>query len=303
MVWTTRHLQVLLATLGRLSRSPVSSLMTASVIGIAVALPGGLHVFIDKLQNVSDHWDNSANVSLFLRGGIAEEDAQRLANRLVARSDIATVELVKPDQALREFREFSGFGEALEFLDENPLPYVVLVQPSAEALAPRQAERLSVSLGRYPEVELAQLDLQWLQRLHAFTLVAKRGIAVLAGLLGLAVILTVGNTIRLEIQNQQAEIEIARLVGATNAFIRRPFLYTGWWYGLFGGLIAWLFIDVAFRLMQGPLERLAGLYQSAWQTHGYSNLLVAVLFFGSPLLGWLGAWLAVNRQLLHAEPN
>jgi cell division transport system permease protein len=299
----TRHLQVLLATLGRLTRNPVSSLMTASVIGIAVALPAGLHLLVKNLQNVSSHWDSSASISLFLRGGVADEVAQQLVDTLSARPDIAAVQLVRPDQALREFREFSGFGDALELLDENPLPHVVLIQPAGKALAPGRAERLSAAMEQLPEVELAQLDLQWLRRLHAFTQAAERGIAVLAGLLGLAVMLTVGNTIRLEIQNRRAEIEIACLVGATNAFIRRPFLYTGLWYGLAGGLIAWLFINLAFRLLQGPLERLAGLYQSAWQTHEYSHLLMATLLLGSPLLGWLGAWLAVNRQLVHVEPN
>jgi cell division transport system permease protein len=301
--WGTRHVQVLLSTLGRLSRSPIATLMTAAVIGIAVALPAGLHLVVKNVQSLSGAWEGSASISLFLRTEVSAQAAEDLATRLRQRPLIEAIQLISREQALAEFRALSGFGEALDLLAENPLPSLLLVQPAPRASEPAAAEALLEQLRAEPEVELAQLDLQWVRRLHAFTAAAQRGIAVLGAVLAAGVLLIIGNTIRLEIQNRQAEIEISRLVGATNAFIRRPFLYTGLWYGLLGGAIAWLLITVGLWLLHGPMERLAGLYQSEFDVLSQTPGILGILFLGSPLLGLAGAWLAVSRQLAHVEPD
>ncbi len=301
--WALRHAQVLLSTLGRLTRSPVSTLMTAAVIGIAVALPASLHLLVQNLQTLAGAWEGSASISLFLRTEVSAEAAAAVASRLRGHAGIQDIELVSREQALAEFRALSGFGEALDLLGENPLPALLLVRPTPAASEPAAAEALATQLGREPEVEMAQLDLQWVRRLHAFTAAAQRGIAALATLLAAAVLLIVGNTIRLEIQNRRDEIEITRLVGATNAFIRRPFLYTGVWYGLLGGGIAWVLITVGLWLLQGPVQRLAGLYASDFDLLTQSPGVFAALFLGSPLLGLCGAWLAVSRQLAQVEPE
>jgi cell division transport system permease protein len=300
--WLVRHLQVMLSTLGRLTRSPAGTLMTAGVIGIAIALPAGLHLLVKNVQAVSGPLDGGASISLFVRTEVADQAALALAERLRQRAEVAEVEFLAREQALAEFREFSGFGEALDLLDENPLPAVLLIRPAATHSTPAAAQALAEALAKQPEVELAQLDLQWLRRLHAFTQAAQRGIAVLGVLLALAVVLIVGNTIRLEIQNRHDEIAVTRLVGATNAFIRRPFLYTGFWYGLFGGLLAWMVILGGVALLRGPVQRLAGLYHADFALAAYSPGLLLMLLAGGPLLGWLGAWSVVNRHLAQTRP-
>lgn len=301
-IWLLRHVQVALATLGRLTRNPIGTLMTAAVIGIAVALPAGLYILIKNVETLSGAWNASANISLYLQTDADDAAAERLAERLRGDPNIEKLKLVTRAEALEEFRALSGFGEALDLLDKNPLPTVILVQPTDSHSTPEQAQALADRLSASAEVELAQLDVQWIRRLHAFTETMERAVLVLAGLLAAAVLLVVGNTIRLEVQHRQAEIEITQLAGATNAFIRRPFLYTGLWYGLLGGLIAWVLLTGGLLLIQGPIMRLAGLYEGHFQLVMQSPAVLAALFVGSPLLGLAGARLAVSRQLARIRP-
>jgi len=232
-IWLLRHLQVALSSLGRLARTPLPSLMTAAVIGIALALPTGLHLLLQNLQQLSGSWDGAATISLYLQREIREERAKELMGQLGMRPDISRVRLIGREQALQEFRQLSGFGAALDTLQENPLPAVLVIEPDALHRDPQAAENLRLELQQLPEVKLAQLDLQWVQRFQAISRIAGRLVLVIGSLLAAAVLLIVVNTIRLEIQNRQAEIEITKLVGATNAFIRRPFLY------LAGGVRRW----------------------------------------------------------------
>jgi cell division transport system permease protein len=300
--WLLRHAQVMLASLGRLSRVPLATLMTAAVIGIAIALPAGLDTLVSNVRALSGAWEGSASLSLFLKHTVDEDAAAALAKRIGSWPEVGTTRVIGRQEALAEFRRQSGFGEALDLLGENPLPVVILLQPSLAASSPDAAAALAKRLGKLPEVDLAQLDLQWVRRLHAMTHAAERGIWVLAGLLSLAVLLIVGNTIRLEINNRRQEIEINKLVGATNAFIRRPFLYDGLWYGVLGGLIAWLLVTVSLGLLQGPVAQLAGLYDSQFDLAGLGLGNSLVLLGGGGLLGLLGAWLAVGRHLAAIEP-
>lgn len=300
--WLTRHAQVMLASLGRLTRLPLATFMTAAVIGIAIALPGGMNTLVNNIRTLSGAWDGSASLSLFLKPKIEEAAAQALARKLSTWPEVGTLRVIGRDEALTEFRRLSGFGDALDLLGENPLPVVILLQPSLTASGPDAAAVLAKRLGKLPEVELAQLDLQWVRRLHAITRAAERGIWVLAGLLAMAVLLIIGNTIRLEINNRRPEIEINKLVGATNAFIRRPFLYDGLWYGLMGGTIAWILIGLSVLMLQGPVAELAGLYDSQFELSGLSFKGSLAILLGSGLLGLIGAWLAVGRHLAAIEP-
>ena len=300
--WLIRHAQVMLASLGRLTRLPLATFMTAAVIGIAIALPGGMNTLVNNIRTLSGAWDSSASLSLFLKPQLDEAGGQALADKLRTWPEVGSIRVIGRQEALAEFRRLSGFGEALDLLGENPLPVVVLLQPSLSAGGPDAAAALADRLGKLPEVELAQLDLQWVRRLHAITRTAERGIWVLAGLLSMAVLLIIGNTIRLEINNRRPEIEITKLVGATNAFIRRPFLYDGLWYGLMGGAIAWLLIGLSVLLLQGPVAELAGLYDSRFELSGLSFRGSLAILLGSGLLGLIGAWLAVGRHLAAIEP-
>ena len=302
-IWLQRHAQVLLSSLGRLVRLPLSTLMTCAVIGIALALPVGLHLLIDNLQQLSGGWDQGANISLFLKQEMSDQQATELAEKLRQHQRIASIQVIGKAAALEEFRQLSGFGEAIEALDDNPLPVLLLVQPKTEFSDAQGAQRLVQELSLLPEADLVKLDLQWVKRLQALARIAQRGVLVLASLLGLAVLLVVGNTIRLEIQHRHAEIEISKLIGATDAFIRRPFLYTGIWYGLFGGILAWILVSLSIALLSAPVSGLASLYQSSFELSSLDAGGTLLLLLGSAGLGLGGSWLAVARHLSRVEPS
>ena len=200
-----RHAQVALNSLGRLYRLPMASLMTAAVIGIALALPSGLYLLTGNLQRLSTQWDGSATLSLFLEKQVSRSQAQALGEKLNTWSEIESLRVITPEQALAEFRALSGFGEALDALDVNPLPAVLAIKPAPSHSGAESAAALLEKLRSLPEVELAQLDLQWVKRFHAIVDIVRRAIWVMAALLGLAVLLIIGNTIRLEIQNRREE--------------------------------------------------------------------------------------------------
>ncbi len=301
--WLLRHLQAAFSSLGRLSRAPLSALMTAGVIGIALALPAGLHVLLENVQQLSGRWDNAATISLFLKLDVNQEHAEDFAQELRSRPGIASVQLIGRDQALEEFRRLSGFGDALEALNENPLPIVLVVEPSGTQATPEGAEVLAAELKARNEVEIAQIDLQWVRRFQAITEIVSRGVLVIASLLALAVLLIVGNTIRLEIQNRHAEIEITKLIGGTDAFIRRPFLYSGLWYGLLGGWVAWVLVTVSLTLLAEPAEHLAVLYHSGFGLSSVDLATVLTLMAGGASLGLGGSWIAVGRHLSEIEPG
>ncbi|WP_428609314.1 permease-like cell division protein FtsX [Sedimenticola sp.] len=302
-IWLMRHLQVALASLGRLIRTPLSTLMTTLVIGIALALPSGLYLLLGNVEALSGNWDGAASISLFLTQKASDEQARKLAAQLQNDPAIDQVKWVSKAEALDEFRQLSGFSGVVETLKENPLPSLLIVEPNSQHTEPAQAEALLTRLKKHREVEFAQLDLQWVKRFHAITEIAQRGIIILASLLGMSVLLIVGNTIRLEIQNRHAEIEITKLIGGTNAFIRRPFLYNGAWYGLFGGISAWLMVSISLLLLDNPVEQLAGLYQSGFQLSGINFGTLLILLGGSTLLGLAGSWIAVGRHLNEIEPS
>ncbi|HEX5635555.1 MAG TPA: permease-like cell division protein FtsX, partial [Gammaproteobacteria bacterium] len=217
--------------------------------------------------------------------------------------EIDQVKFIHKDQALAEFQRISGFNAAIESLGSNPLPHVLAIKPLVDAKNPGNIAKLVEELGKRKEVELAQLDLQWVKRLYALLEIAHRGIWLVAGLLALAVLLIVGNTIRLDIQNRRAEIEVTKLIGGTNAFIRRPFLYTGFWYGLCGGVLAWVLTAIAVGLMSSSVTHLATLYESGFELSGLGVDNGLFLVMTSCLLGLAGSWIAVGRHLHEIEPS
>ncbi len=302
-VYLLRHLQVFFYSLGVLSRNPFATFMTAAVIGIALALPSGLHVVLNNAQQLSGGWDGAAQISLFLKRGVKDAEAKRLARQIQKLPEVASVDYISRQEALQEFQRFSGFGDALKALNNNPLPSVLVVRPTSSASTPAATEDLVQRLQDYPPVDIAQLDMQWVKRLYVIMELVRRGVVVLAALLALAVLLVVGNTIRLAIQNRRDEIVVMKLIGGTDAFIRRPFLYTGFWYGLFGGIIAWLLVSLSLAILSDPVERLTGLYQSQFKLTGLETTTTGMLIGLSILLGLAGSWLAVGRHLRDIEPT
>lgn len=299
--WRRHHLAMAVDSLARLLASPFGSLMTWAVIAIALSLPVGLYVFLNNAQLVSSNWDGSAQITLYLKDQVQDTTGRNLTQQLQMDADIAETRYLSRDQTLAEFKEFSGFGEALNYLDDNPLPPVIIVRPAVSGVTSQQA--LVERLQALPEVDEAQLDLAWVKRLYHIMELGQRTIAALGFLLGLAVLLVIGNTIRLAIENRRQEIVVVKLIGATDAFVRRPFLYTGIWYGLGGGLIAWLLINLSLYWLDAPVRSLASAYASDFSLIGLSFRDSLLLLVSSTILGWLGAWIAVGRHLGKVEPS
>jgi cell division transport system permease protein len=294
---------VALGSLGRLQRSPLPTLMTVAVIGIALALPGALYVLTRNLEQLSGAWQQTAGISLFLHVEVSEKRAAELAQRLGQDPEVASVTLIAPDRALEELSIQSGFAEAVGHLEENPLPAVLALTPAPDLTTAAALEALSGRLEALPEADFARLDTQWIRRFQALVHLAQRGVWLFAAVLALGVLLVIGNTIRLEIQHRRSEIEIMELVGATHGFIRRPFLYTGVWYGLLGGITAWGLISLGLWLLEGPVSALAALYEADFSLSGLGLGAGLLMLAGSAALGLLGSWLSVGRHLAAAEPR
>ncbi len=284
-------------------KTPLSSFMTVAVLAIALALPAGFHVFLKNAQKVSSGWDNATQISLYLVQGITEQQVKQLQQELEKSEKISDVVHISADTGLAEFRELSGFGDALSYLDDNPLPETLVINPSQAYSTPQMSEQLLEELRQQPLIETAQLDLQWVRKLHSMMAIAERAVSALGLLLGIAVLLIVGNTIRLAIQNRREEIQIIKLVGATDAFIRRPFLYSGLWYGVFAGILAWILVNTSVFWIKEPVQNLAGLYESSFQLAGLGIVEVFQLIAAASLLGLFGSWISVGRHLKDIEPT
>ncbi len=300
--WAEQHARAAVGALGRFRGSLGSSGMTAAVIGIALALPAAFLTVLDNVQVITDDWQGGVRASLFLAADTDAEQHQRLRSSLAAQEDINGVALIAPDEALAEFRANSELGDALDLLDENPLPAVLVVEPAA-GLTPDGVDRLVERLAAEPAVESVRLDREWIRRLHAMVGLAERSTWAVALLLGITVVLVVGNTIRLDIQNRREEIVITKLIGGTDAFVRRPFLYAGLWYGLIGGLLSWVLVEVGRLALAGTVADLAQLYGSAFRLAGTGLSGGLTLLACGAFLGLLGSWLAVGRHLVAIEPR
>jgi cell division transport system permease protein len=301
--WLSRHLQTLVGSLGRLSQQPVASLLTVLVMGIALALPACLNVLVKNAQVASGSWNHALDLSVYLKTTVTADAAERLAEKLRKRSDIKAVQLIKSDDALKEFREHSGFGEALQALSDNPLPNTLVITPVDASAAPAALNALSDALRKLNEVDVVQLDTDWVQRYLAILDTVRRIASMIAVLLAIGVVVIVGNTIRLDIQNRRDEIEVTKLVGGSDAFVRRPFLYCGFWYGLGGGLLAWVVVAIAVGLLAEPVHKIAGLYGSQFRLSGLGFTDGMTLLAVGILLGWLGSYLAATRHLRAVEPK
>ncbi|WP_290649359.1 permease-like cell division protein FtsX [Aquisalimonas sp.] len=300
--WGADHLRAGIGALGRLARTRVATVMTAAVIGIALAVPAAFLLLLNNVERHAGTWDEGVQISLFLRMETAESDYRALAEQIAARESVRRTEVVSPEEALDEFRELSGIDGALAMLDDNPLPPVIVVHP-VTGLGADSLQAMTAEFGARADVETVRLDLEWVQRLQAIMDLTRRAVWLVASLLGLAVIMVVGNTIRLAIENRREEIIITKLIGGTNAFIRRPFLYEGAWYGLVGGVLATVLVEGGRLLLSGPLHRLAELYQTGPLLTGLGFQGVVAVWVVGIGLGVAGSWVAVARQLAAIEPR
>ena len=302
-IFGTRHAQALLGSLGRLKRNPLATILTLLVIGLALALPAALGLFVTNAQTATGGFSNAVDMSVYLKSGVSVAKAQQLAADARQRPGVARVVVIASDQGLAEFRKYSGFGAALDALQTNPLPNVLHVVPRPGANSAADLDSLRSYFAAWPEVDVVQLDTEWVLRFNAILAVLRRLVLIAAVMLGAGVLAVVGNTIRLEILNRRAEIEVTKLVGGSNAFVRRPFLYTGLLYGLGGAALAAAILEAAVLVLDPSVATLAELYGSRYTLQGPSGQVLAVLFGGGMALGWLGAWISAHRHLRSIEPR
>ena len=299
----TRHAQAFFGSLGRLSRSPFGTFLTVLVVGLALALPLALELLVANASTATGGFADAVDISVYFKQGAPLDKVRQLAKSTSARPGVAQVNVVTADDALEEFKQYSGFGAALQALDHNPLPNVLHIRPAADARSPSQVRALERYLAAWPEVETVQVDSAWVERLAAILDLLRHVLWAAAALLGLGILAMIGNTVRLEIENRRTEIEVIKLVGGSNSFVRRPLLYTGVLYGVAGGLVAWVLIAAAVLWLQGPVASLAHLYGSQFALAGPAPAEIGSLIGGGAALGWLGAWLSATRHLYRIEPR
>ena len=299
--WRQHHRDSFRDALQRINGSRASSAMTILVIAIALSLPAGLAVLLDNARAITSGWDGNAHLSVFLDMDVSEERQRELARQWQDIDRIKSTKVITRQQALEEFQALSGFGDVLQALPDNPLPPLIVVFP--DSTDPVTLRALENRLAEQDNVDLVQLDVEWVRRLHALIELGERLISALTLALAAAVVLVVVNTIRLGIESRRDEIMVVKIVGGTDGFVRRPFLYTGFSYGFAGGLVAVILVQAALWWLGSPIDELLDLYNSeqSLTTLAASSLLVMPLFSGT--LGLLGAWLAVGRHLGDIEPN
>jgi cell division transport system permease protein len=298
----SRHAQVLIGSLGRIVHQPFAALMTMGVIAVALALPLFLSLLLQNARSATGNWNEAYDLSVYMDKKAGTARVQSLAKQLRQRGDVAAVRIITAEQAFAEFRSDSGFGSALDGLVDNPLPDTLVVTPTLSASTPQGTESLKAAIGAMSDVQTVQIDTEWVKRLHAMLDLLRRVVLLTGGLLAIGIVLIVSNTIRLDILNRRAEIEVMKLVGASDGFTRRPFLYTGIWYGLGGGLLALMLVTVASTVLARPVAQLAFLYGSAFSLQGLEMITGLAVLGLSVGLSWMGSWLAATRHIRSIEP-
>ena len=301
--WVDHHRFSCVDSLKRLLSTPWQSMMTWLVVAIALVLPALLYLAFDNIRPVSEQWQNDTQISLYIQPKAQPIAIEKLQQRLSEWPEVDTVTVITPTMAQQEFQQYSGLGSVLSSLDNNPLPYVLTVQAIASHNTPEQLMALQTLLQDERLVESAQLDMNWLRRLQDIMHLGQRVVLSLALLLSVGVMLIIGNTIRLAIEGRRNEIVVIKMVGGTDGFIKRPFLYTGFWYGTGGAVLALPVLWLAEWWLSGPIQQLAFHYESEYTLSLIDFNIVAIIVMLAGVLGWLGAWLSVSRHLQHIEPE
>lgn len=303
VTWLTRHLQSMFAALGRLLRRPLSTLLTTLVIAVALALPAGLWLVVKNARAATGDLATAVQVTAYMKVGTPLARADHLARQLRERPEVASVRVIPAEQALKEFREYSGFGSALDALTDNPLPHALVVQPRVEQRDGGTIEALRAFLTAAPDVDIVQADAEWARRLAALLDVLRTLFLAAAALLAVGVLAVIGNTIRLEIGARREEIEVTKLVGGSDAFVRRPFLYAGLFQGLFGGLLSLGLVALVIASVEAPIARLTALYGGRFRLGGLSLEEAGIVLLVGASLGLIGAWIGAARHLSRIEPR
>lgn len=299
--WLMHHLHVMRFTLRRLRTTPVSSLLNVLVIGVALSLPTGGYILLQNVQGLSDKLVGTPQISVFLNMNVSQDDISRYTRQLQQHNAVSHIEFVPREQALLQLQRSTGLADVTGGLAQNPLPHAFIVYPKKNDA--QTLEILRDELRTWPKFEHVQLDSDWARKLEAMLKFARLAVLILAVLLSFALVAITFNTIRLQILTQREEIEVSKLIGASNSFIRRPFLYFGLVQGLLGGSAAWLIINVSLTLLNASLADLTQLYASSFSLHHLSAGDSLTLLIFSAYLGWLGALLSVAQHLWQIEAN
>lgn len=297
------HRSSCFGSLEKLLSTPAQTLMTSLVVAIALALPATLYIALNNVQQLGDSWDANPKISAYLDSRAKDQAIQDFIKKVEKLNEVSDVEYLSAEQAMSDFQVRSGFGQTLSELDENPLPPTLIITPTSAASEPNTLKQLGDRLLQEALIEDVSLDMEWVRRLREIMILGKKIVIALAALLGLGVLLAIGNTIRLAIENRREEIVVTKLVGGTDGFVRRPFMYSGAWYGFIGGLLACSIVALGYMSINQSVKRLADLYQSGFQLQSLGLAGNGVLLGAATLLGLLGAWLAVGRHLSKIEPR
>ncbi|QUJ67350.1 permease-like cell division protein FtsX [Photobacterium sp. GJ3] len=300
--WLTIQRQVGKQTLTDLWRRPLGNVLTLAVLAFALTLPSCFYLAAKNISIVSAAWQNPTQLTVYLREGTRDSEARQLQESIASWAEVSQAEYISPEQGLDEFREHAGFAQALSLLDENPLPAVLVIKPIDAWQSTVQATVLAEKLSEQSGVDDVRLDSDWLQRLDAIKQLSVSLAMLMAVLMLLAVFLIVGNTLRLQLQNQKDAVQVMKLVGATNRYILRPFLYTGAWYGLLSSLAALVLTALVCLMLEGAVDKLAALYGSDFHLIGLAWDECLLLIMLSSLLGVLAARLSAGRHLKEIEP-
>lgn len=293
--WLRSHRNVAIQSLSNLLKNWLASLMTTMVLGIAMGLPLLLYILLVNVLNLSENFDGKPRMSIYLNKQLEEADIKRVLTVVNEHPNTQSYRYISPEEALADFQLRSNFVDVLNTLASNPLPGVVELIPSHTE--PVKLRSQIMELEKLQEVDTVLADLVWIERLFSFIKLAKSVVILLASILGLGVLLVLGNTIRLSIENSRNEIEVVKLVGGTNSFVKRPFLYLGFWYGIGGAISSWFLVHICLLFLSGPVELIAQSYRDHYALVGLTFLEGLVLFAVSSGLGLLGAVLAVYKHL------
>ena len=296
------HLHAAISSFNFLCRRPIATLITVVVIAITLTLPTLFWVFTSNLSQLTISWQKSGTVSLYLKPKLTAGQQNQLIIDIRHIQGVGEVSLKTPAEGIKELQQQEGMNDIMRYLPENPLPALIEVTPALAVNTPLQMEQLFNRLKALPQVEQAKLDMDWIRRLHAILGFAAEIANALMILLALAVVLIVGNTLRLAIHNRHDEIRVLKLIGASDQFIVRPFLYTGVWYGLIGAVFAVLFVNIFMLSLAVGLQQLASVYYMHYPLKGLTVFQAYLIVLAAISLSWLGARLAVKRQLAFIEP-
>lgn len=301
--WANSHRDSARLALHRVTDAPFSTLMIVLVMSIVLALPMGLAVLIDQVEQLGIDWQRAAQLSVYLEDEVDAAEAGQLQSRIDELPGVASTQLLDKELALAEFQQHSGLGEALQQLAYNPLPNVILVMPESIEGGSSALRPLRDQLAQLPGVDEVQIDLLWVERLTAVLKMVERFTGGLTILLIIALLLVMANTIRLAIESRREEILVVKLVGGTDAFVRRPFLYLGVYYGILAGALAWLLLIAGLSWLNVTVREVASLYQSDFVLSGMPVIDGLTLLAAAMLLGLAGAWLAVGRHIREIQPQ